>query len=140
MSSAEMSTCFGAMLYDIRQQRGMSIAQASSQIGISSGYLSELENCKRNVPRHQTVLKIAAGLGLNPSQQTKLIQLADVERSTDLFTKNLPSELRTLILSIRAHAPSLDLAATRSLHAHLESLSTQGNLLTGTERAYRGSA
>lgn len=128
MTRVDMSTCFGAMLYDIRQKKRMSIAQASTRIGISSGYLSELENCKRNVPRHQTVLKIATGLELSTSQQTKLIQLADVERSTDLFTKNLPAELRTLILSIRVHAPSLDLAATRSLHAHLESLSAQSNL------------
>lgn len=123
MPPAELSTCFGAMLYDIRQQKGMSIAQASSQIGISTGYLSELENCKRNVPRHQTVLKIAVGLHLSPPQQEELIQQADLERSTDLFTKNLAPELRSLILNIRAHAPSLDREAARSLHAHLESLS-----------------
>ncbi|WP_407716319.1 helix-turn-helix domain-containing protein [Comamonas testosteroni] len=111
------------MLYDIRRQKGMSIAQASSQIGISTGYLSELENCKRNVPRHQTVLKITVGLHLSTSQQEELIRLADLERSTDLFAKNLTPELRSLILSIRAHAPSLDREATRSLHAYLESLS-----------------
>lgn len=123
MPHAEIATSFGAMLYQVRQQRHMSVAEASRQSGISSGYFSELENSKRKPPRHPIILKIAAGLELSTVQKERLIQLADEQRCADQFTKHLTPELRCLVLRICASALDLDLAAALALHAHLDRLS-----------------
>lgn len=117
------ATSFGAMLYQARQQQRMSVAQASKLAGISRSYFSELENSKRNAPRHPTVLKIASGLALSEDQKKRLIRLADEQRFADQLTKHLPTEFRCLVLRICANAITLDISAARSLHAHLDLLS-----------------
>lgn len=132
MSRAETDSSFGAMLYQARQQKRMSVAQASSQSGISRSYFSELENSKRNPPRRPTVLKIAAGLALSEDQKERLIQLADEQRLADQFTKHLPPEVRALVLRICANAITLDLSDALALHSHLDRLSRRRNQVCDT--------
>lgn len=122
MLDSGITTSFGAMLYQIRQQKHMSVAQASNLSGISAGYFSELENSKRKAPRHPIVLRIADGLHLSSFQTELLIRLADEDRCAHQITQPLPPELRSLVLRICQSATDLDKTATQSLHAHLDFL------------------
>ena len=122
MPFAEITNSFGAMLYQIRQQKHMSVAQASNRSGISAGYFSEIENSKRKAPRHPIILKIAAGLCLSQFQTELLMLLADEDRCARQITHTLPPELRSLVLRICQSAPDLDQTATQALHAHLDFL------------------
>lgn len=122
MPLAEITTTFGAMLYQIRQRKRMSVAEASNHSGISAGYFSELENSKRKAPRRPIILKIAAGLNLSQFQTELLMRLADEDRCAHQISQPLSPELRSLIFRICQSAPELDQTATQALHAHLDSL------------------
>lgn len=59
-----MGDKFGEFLKELRIEKGYSLRQAKEQTGISEAYLWQLENGKREVPRPETVKKLADGYGV----------------------------------------------------------------------------
>lgn len=108
MSPLSHPRTFGELLFDIRQQKRVSQAAASQRIGISNGYLSELENNKRPAPAQKTVEKIAAGLGLTEAQKDELMVLAIAERCALDIPKHVSHEARDLLICFHRCAPHLD--------------------------------
>ncbi|KGG84849.1 helix-turn-helix domain-containing protein [Comamonas thiooxydans] len=99
---------FAELLFDIRQQKGVSQAAASQLIGISNGYLSELENNKRSVPTQKTIEKIATGLGLTKAQKDELTALANAERFALDIPQHVSHEAKDLLICFHRCAPHLD--------------------------------
>lgn len=108
MRALSLPCTFGELLFDIRQQLGMSQSAASQRIGISNGYLSELENNKRPAPAQKTVEKIATGLGLTEAQKDELTLLANAERCSLDIPKHVSHEARDLLICFHRCAPHLD--------------------------------
>ncbi|PVY83476.1 LexA family protein [Convivina intestini] len=75
---------FGIRLKDIRKQKGYSTSQAALQAGVSQPYLSQVENGKRNIPKVDTLERIAKGLRIS---REEILQLAGI------VPEKLPNEV-----------------------------------------------
>ncbi|CAH1850016.1 helix-turn-helix domain-containing protein [Convivina praedatoris] len=53
---------FGNTIRNIRLEKGFSIRQVALQAGMANSYISQLENAKRNIPKPETLYKLAHGL------------------------------------------------------------------------------
>ncbi|CAH1851162.1 helix-turn-helix domain-containing protein [Convivina intestini] len=53
---------FGNTIRNIRLAKGFSIRQVALQAGMANSYISQLENAKRNIPKPETLYKLAHGL------------------------------------------------------------------------------
>ncbi len=98
------TTTFGERLYAFRIARRLSQAVAARKAGLARGYLSQIENSKRNPPPIDTIKRISSGLQLSPLEESVLVELADVERS-HRFT--LPSSVPTPIIRLMRRLTSL---------------------------------
>ncbi|MFN7684138.1 MAG: helix-turn-helix domain-containing protein [Oligoflexia bacterium] len=69
-SSSREIKQLGQLISKERQKRGISLERLASQMQISKGNLSDIENGKRD-PRFSTLAAIATGLGMKLSQLVK---------------------------------------------------------------------
>lgn len=53
---------FGSQLKQLRNEKHFTVRQAALQAGISNSFWSQVENGKRNIPKPDTLRKIAKGL------------------------------------------------------------------------------
>ncbi|WP_052647002.1 helix-turn-helix domain-containing protein [Paenibacillus terrae] len=60
-----MSTTFGEHLRSLREQKGMSLNQLAIKSGVSNAQISRIENGLRDLPRPETIKKLAAGLEIS---------------------------------------------------------------------------
>ncbi|WP_080747195.1 helix-turn-helix domain-containing protein [Comamonas thiooxydans] len=113
---------FGALLYELRAARHLSVAKASSAIGMSAGYYCELENSKRAPPKLEVVIRMAKGLLLTEREQYSLINAAEVERLSSMIAPHCPPHVTEFICSVLAHRACLDRGHVQDLQAYLEQL------------------
>lgn len=55
---------FGNEIKKIRKSKGFTLRQAALQSKVNPGYLSRLENGKQNLPKVETLERLAKGLGI----------------------------------------------------------------------------
>lgn len=67
---------FGEFIRAKREERMLSQRKLAELIGVSPVYVSYFEQGKRNAPKHETLLKIAAALDLSEQEQNKMMFLA----------------------------------------------------------------
>ncbi|WP_429971317.1 helix-turn-helix domain-containing protein [Fructilactobacillus sp. Tb1] len=71
---------FGNDLKNLRKEKGFTLRQLAMQANINPGYLSRLENGKQNIPKPETLEKLAKGLRISKEEMFKL---AGLEISSD---------------------------------------------------------
>ena len=75
---------FGASIKNIRNKKNMSLRQVEiASGGLSSSFISKLENGKRNIPKVETLEKLAKGLRISKEEMFKLAGL-EVSKPTNI--------------------------------------------------------
>lgn len=69
------TTTFGQFIVEIRNRNQITCQQLAKKIGISTGYLSQLEHGIRNHPDPTLVIKIAEALQLSRADEVRLYDL-----------------------------------------------------------------
>ncbi|WP_053072756.1 helix-turn-helix domain-containing protein [Lactiplantibacillus herbarum] len=114
---------FGEQLKRIRTQKRYSVRKVALFSGISSSYYSQVENNKRQIPKPETLRKIAKGLNITTNEIFTLAGLipnnSDTFDSNDNLTtdKATVHELQLLNSSIRLQIP-----ASRRVYSRLPHL------------------
>lgn len=91
---------FGANIKAIRERKDYTVRQVALWSGISSSYLSQVENAKREIPSPKTLRKIANGLRITENEIFELAGLvidtpANSAQNTDSEHTTLdPNQLR----------------------------------------------
>ncbi|WP_083748521.1 helix-turn-helix domain-containing protein [Pelomonas sp. KK5] len=110
---------FGALLFGLRTERHLSQASAARICGISSAYLSGLENDRRPPPPARTTLRLAEGLGLAKRETALLLTAARRERNP-LAIADLPSSVAQLVEALCRHGHVLPTELIRDLQSRVE--------------------
>ncbi|MFC6294744.1 helix-turn-helix domain-containing protein [Lactiplantibacillus daoliensis] len=86
---------FGERLKQIRTNKGYSVRKVALYGGISSSYYSQIENNKRNIPKPETLLKLAKGLHISHDEIFELAKFyTETLRSADKsFSFNQETEI-----------------------------------------------
>lgn len=107
---------FGQMLFDRRAALGLTQGEVAARAGLSTGYLSEIENSKRLPPPRRTAVRLARVLELSMSETDRFVASAVLGRGSERPDEELPSEVRLLITDLRVYAfqlPSRFVSALR---------------------------
>ncbi|NNN06743.1 MAG: helix-turn-helix domain-containing protein [Elusimicrobia bacterium] len=107
-----MGETLGSYLKEVRKKKNYSLREAKERTGISEAYLWQLENGKREIPRPETLKKLAdgygepvetllnhAGYGLKPADEKKQLEstkthlFRDYEKLSDDSKKELETFL-----------------------------------------------
>jgi transcriptional regulator with XRE-family HTH domain len=72
---------FGKILKESRLKAGMGLRELASRVGISPGYLSDLENEKVPPPSEKVILDMAVVLGVDKGELLKAASKVDPELS-----------------------------------------------------------
>jgi len=122
----EVYSTFGAQLYARRIEKGLTQAIVAHRAGISAGYLSELENDRRQPPRPARTMRLAKALGLPEDAALALLRLATAQR--DLAVRNepcrgqLPRQVIELMADVASIGPFLSHRQLNAVRAHLAEL------------------
>lgn len=106
LEPAFCSPNFGECLYEMRQKLGLSQAALAEKAAISTGYLSELENCRRNPPKPRVTNQLALALGLNREERDYLLCLAAAGRLKKAEAPVQP-KIALLLETLQASASTL---------------------------------
>jgi transcriptional regulator with XRE-family HTH domain len=98
---------FGASLYLHRIRIDRSQSAIAKAAGLSSGYLSEIENGRRQPPPPHTVRRLAAALQLNAASTAELGVLAEVDRMEALNSGRFPRRLRVVLARLHRTGENL---------------------------------
>lgn len=98
---------FGELVYEYRTRLGVSQRKVARTAGLSEGYFSELENCKRIAPPHSTAMRIAEAMKLSPDEASYLSGIADSERGVQLHDAHLPPQIQNLMAMLRVSGDRL---------------------------------
>jgi len=84
---AQMKSEFGKTLKEQREKKGYGLRELARRVGISPGYLSQLENGNAlGLPSEETIIELAKALSYD---KTKLILLADkLPKDIELMVKD----------------------------------------------------
>jgi len=85
----------GEIIKAAREERNISLVDFAREIGISPGYLSQLENGRKENPKLEVVLKIAQALDI------EIDTLLGLEQETESPSLKFPSLLRLVIAKDR---------------------------------------
>lgn len=80
---------FGQKLRQLREQQGLGVNQLAMQSGVSASQISRIENGKKNVPKLETLKKLANGLHIN---EPDFIALAGQTDSDELNVPDWATE------------------------------------------------
>jgi transcriptional regulator with XRE-family HTH domain len=72
---------FGKILKESRLKAGMGLREVAGRVGISPGYLSDLENEKVPPPSEKVILDMAFALGVDKGELLKAASKVDPELS-----------------------------------------------------------
>jgi HTH-type transcriptional regulator, competence development regulator len=72
---------FGKMLKESRLKAGMGLREVAGRVGISPGYLSDLENEKVPPPSEKVIMDMAAALGADKGELLRAASKVDPELS-----------------------------------------------------------
>lgn len=127
-SSPEQEGCstFGAQLYARRTEKGLTQAIVAHRAGISAGYLSELENDRRQPPRPARAMRLAKALGLAEDAALALLRSATAQRDVAARGEPHRSQLSRQVIELMADVASIGPFLSRrqldSVRAHLAEL------------------
>ncbi len=71
---------FGKMMKEIRERRSISLRRASSEIGISPAYLSDIENDRRYPPVGEVLDKMLSVYKVSPEDEYEIMDLVGIAR------------------------------------------------------------
>lgn len=94
---------FGKRIRKLRNRLGWSIMELSANVGMHSGYLSELERGKRN-PSLETIYSLAAGLNVSAGYLVDGVPPtvpSDMEEFASIWI-NLDEEKRNALITLAA--------------------------------------
>lgn len=77
-----MNNSFGDSIKKIRKEKGFSIRQVALQAEMSNSFLSQVENNKRNIPKPETLKRMAKGLRVDENKLFKLAGLRNNDENT----------------------------------------------------------
>ncbi|WP_074048665.1 helix-turn-helix domain-containing protein [Paenibacillus ihumii] len=80
-----MSSNFGIYLKSLREEKGLTLNQLAELSGVSNAQISRIENGLRELPRPETIRKLAAGLN---TSQTDLMEKAGYFEGLDTQKKS----------------------------------------------------
>ena len=90
----EPTTEFGKRLRELREKRGLTQPQLAEMCGISLAHISMLETgYRQNVPRRDTILKLADALGVSKAE---MLELAGYEVGPEVKSEK-PNAVETAI-------------------------------------------
>ncbi|WP_420101078.1 helix-turn-helix domain-containing protein [Bosea sp. (in: a-proteobacteria)] len=118
-------TPFGRRVRELREQRGITLAQMAEGLGVTSAYLSALEHGKRGRPTFTLIQGAIHLLGVIWDEADELVRLADLSHPRVVIdTAGLDSEA-----TLFANRLSREIASLR-----LEDLDRLGAVLDEAER------
>lgn len=104
-------TPFGAKLRELREARGVSLADMASELGISSAYLSALEHGKRGRPSWYLIQRIIAFFNIIWDDAEQLQELARISHPrVTIDTAGLDPRATELANRLAAAVKDLDSA------------------------------
>ena len=101
---------FGLEIKRIRVQKHFTVRQTALQGHISPAYLSQIENGNKNIPKVETLYKIAKGLRISENEILDIAGITTHENDkTDRYTIDLGEQLDNdkLLLSFEGKELSL---------------------------------
>ncbi len=123
---------FGSQIKKNREKKHFTVRQTALQGGFSSAYLSQIENGNKNIPKVETLYKIAKGLRLSKNDILALAGITEPEKkplkdkidlgeqleNSELLLsfegKELSPEYRHAILSILKTLPDADSTSSKN--------------------------
>ncbi|WP_100665069.1 helix-turn-helix domain-containing protein [Leuconostoc citreum] len=85
---------FGLEIKRIREQKHLTVRQTALQGHISPAYLSQIENGNKNIPKVETLYKIAKGLRISENEILDIAGITTHENDkTDRYTIDLGEQL-----------------------------------------------
>ena len=85
---------FGLEIKRIREQKHFTVRQTALQGHISPAYLSQIENGNKNIPKVETLYKIAKGLRISENEILDIAGITTHENDkTDRYTIDLGEQL-----------------------------------------------
>lgn len=115
-SSQDLSSDFGAQLYERRTFLRMTQSQLAAKAAVSTAYVSEIENGRRLPPTRRTAVRMAKALQLTGAPFDRFVGAAVLGRGAERPDEELPNEVRLLITDLRVYAfqlPAHFIAALR---------------------------
>jgi len=104
----------GEVIKAKREEKKISLVNFAKEVGISPGYLSQLENGKKENPKLEVILKISEQLGI------ELNMLLGLEKGTEGANIRLPSLLGLVIAKDRNMKVLQDREVQRKICSILE--------------------
>lgn len=101
---------FGAQLYKLRADAGMTQSQLAQASQLAASYVSDIENCRRLPPKEKTITQqLGQALGCSAEELNRLVELAREGRRTSglRVAKGTPSHITRLQHFIANHAAAL---------------------------------
>ena len=111
---------FGAALYLHRVRMDRSQSAIAKAAGLSAGYLSELENGRRQPPPPHTVRRLAAALQLSRQSAAELAVLAEVDRMEASNSGRFPQRLRVVLARLHRTGENLPGDVIEAIAAQLD--------------------
>lgn len=109
-----MQIKLGEVIKAKREEKKISLVNFAKEVGISPGYLSQLENGKKENPKLEVILKISEQLGI------ELNMLLGLEKGTEGANIRLPSLLGLVIAKDRNMKVLQDREVQRKICSILE--------------------
>jgi transcriptional regulator with XRE-family HTH domain len=88
-----MPYLFGNKIHELRKAKGLTLDQLASELGLSKGYLSEIETSRKRPPSDKIINKMARALSGN---RKLLLRLAHIDKIAEDIKQEL--KLSTMIL------------------------------------------
>jgi transcriptional regulator with XRE-family HTH domain len=114
-------TPFGAKLRELRADRGLTLLEMASAIGVSSAYLSALEHGKRGRPSWHLVQSIIAYLNIIWDEAEELVKLSRLSHPRiTIDTAGLDPEATELANRLSKNIAKLDKTTVNDLLERLK--------------------
>ncbi len=117
----------GEIIKAKREEKGLSLVEFAKRIGISSGYLSQIENGRKTNPRLDIVLRIIHELDID------IRMLLGIESGEENYLSRIPSLLMLTLARERNLKALSDKDVLRKFNAMIDSLCEARYILENQE-------
>jgi transcriptional regulator with XRE-family HTH domain len=117
----------GEIIKAKREEKGLSLVEFAKRIGISSGYLSQIENGRKTNPRLDIVLRIIHELDID------IRMLLGIESGEENYLSRIPSLLMLTLARDRNLKALSDKDVLRKFNAMIDSLCEARYILENQE-------
>lgn len=84
---------FGDELRELRKSKRLTIGQLATYTGLNSGFISQVETGKRNIPKVETLERIAKGLKISNKEILAMAGIVDTSESVSISKKTNDVEI-----------------------------------------------